>query len=167
MPDPIPTESARERLTVSGPLALAAVTLGLLTWPIAFNLGACGEIFYVNIFQVVVAASILFVITTVNGGYGAPWKWLIRIALAAPLFWLLAAAFLTGSTSEAMDQPIFVVSLILILLISVPLTLRLFVDMSMPNSPRPVVGETPHRSWPWLLSSVPSASSLDANTLGS
>ena len=133
MPDPIPTESARERLTVSGPLALAAVTLGLLTWPIAFNLGAYGEIFYVNIFQVVVAASILFVITTVNGGYGVPWKWLIRIALAAPLFWLLAAAFLTGSTSEAMDQPIFVVSLILILLISVPLTLRLFVDMSMPK----------------------------------
>ena len=60
-------------------------------------------------------------------------QWLIRIALAAPLFWLLAAAFVTGSTSEAMDQPIFVVSLILILLISVPLTLRLLVDMSMPE----------------------------------
>ena len=133
MPDPVPTESATGRRTVSGPLALAAVTLGLLAWPIAFNLGAYGEIFYDNIFQVVVASSILFVITIVNGGHDAPWNWLMRIALAAPLCWLLAAAYVTGSTSEALDRPVFVVALILILLVSVPLTLRLLVDMSMPE----------------------------------
>jgi hypothetical protein len=133
VPDPVPTESAAERRTIGGPLALAAVTLGLLAWPIAFNIGAYGEIFYDNVFQMVVASSILFVITTVNGGYDAPWKWLIRVALAAPLFWLLAAAYVTGSTSEAMDRPVFVVSLILIHLVSVPLTLRLLVDMSMPE----------------------------------
>ena len=133
MPDPVPTESARERPAVGGPLALAAVTLGLLAWPIAFNLGAYGEIFYDNIFQVVVASSILFVITTVNGSYDTPWNWLIRIALAAPLGWLLAAAYLVGSTSEALDRPAFAVALILILLVSVPLTLRLLIDMSMPE----------------------------------
>jgi hypothetical protein len=133
VPDPVPTESATERRTIGAPLALAAVTLGLLAWPIAFNLGAYGEIFYDNIFQVVVASSILFVITIVNGGYDAPWNWLMRIALAAPLFWLLAAAYVTGSTSAALDRPLFVVALVLILLVSVPLTLRLLVDMSMPE----------------------------------
>jgi hypothetical protein len=133
VPDPVPTESAAERRTVGGPLALAAVTLGLLAWPIAFNIGAYGEIFYDNVFQMVVASSILFVITTVNGGSDAPWKWLTQIALAAPLFWLLAAAYVTGSTSEAMDRPVFVVSLVLIHLVSVPVTLRLLVDMSMPE----------------------------------
>ena len=133
MTGPVPTEPATDRHIVSGPLALAAVTLGLLAWSIAFNLGAYGEIFYDNVFQLVVASSILFAITTVNGGYDTPWKWLIRIALAAPLCWLLAAADIIGSTSEALNRPIFVASLVLILLVSVPLTLRLLVDMSMPE----------------------------------
>ena len=69
MTGPVPTEPATDRHIVSGPLALAAVTLGLLAWSIAFNLGAYGEIFYDNVFQLVVASSILFAITTVNGGY--------------------------------------------------------------------------------------------------
>lgn len=112
---------------------MAAVTLGLLTWPIAFNLGAYGEIFYTNIFQVVVASSILFVIVVVNDAYPAPWNWLVRLALAAPLLWLLAAGYVAGSTSRALDRPAFVVSLVLILAVSVPLTLRLLVDLSMPE----------------------------------
>lgn len=119
--------------TVGGPFALAAVTLGLLTWPIAFNLGAYGEVFYANIFQVVVASSILFVIVVINEVYPSPWNWLVRAALAAPMLWLFAAGYVTGSTSEALNRPVFALSLALIFVVSVPLTLRLLVDLTMPE----------------------------------
>ena len=50
------------------------MTLGLLTWPLAFNLGEYGDIFYDDIFRVVVASlSILFLITIANSGYPSPW----------------------------------------------------------------------------------------------
>ena len=129
-PSSAPTAEARPR---GGPLALAAVTLGLLTWPIAFNLGAYGEIFYANIFQVVVASSILLVIAVADDSRSSGWNWLIRVALAAPMVWLLAAGYVVGSTSEALDRPGFAVSLMIILCCSVPLTLRLLVDLSMPE----------------------------------
>lgn len=118
---------------LNGPLALAAITLGLLTWPIAFNLGAYGEIFYTNIFQVVVASAILLVIVVVNDAVDGPRRWIVRSALAAPMVWLLAAGYVVGSTSEALDRPVFAVSLGVILAVSVPLTLRLLVDVAMPE----------------------------------
>lgn len=121
-PAPAPTTEARPR---AGALALAAVTLGLVAWPIAFNLGAYGEIFYTNIFQVVVASSILLVVAVVNDATTSWWNWSVRVALAAPMVWLLAAGYLVGSTSEALDRPAFVVSLVVIMCCSVPLTLRL------------------------------------------
>jgi hypothetical protein len=136
VPDSVPLQSATGRRRFGGPLALAAVTLGLLTWPIAFNLGAYGEIFYENVFQVVVASSILFVIVIVNDVYTARWKWLGRLALAAPLVWLLTAAYAAGSTSAALNRPVFVVWLVVIVVVSVPLTLQLLVDMSMPELTR-------------------------------
>lgn len=123
----------QEHHKLGGPLALAAVTLGLLTWPIAFNLGAYGVIFYENIFQVVVASSILFFIMVVNKVYEPPMSWIVRVALASPLLWLLAAGYVTGSTSEAMERPVFALWLALIGIVSIPLTLRLLVHLSMPE----------------------------------
>jgi hypothetical protein len=116
-----------------GPLAVTAVTLGLLTWPIAFNLGAFGEIFYDDIFKVVVAATILFVVTLVNPVYPSPWIWIVRVALVAPMLWLITAAWVEGSTSEALDRPLFIVWIVLILIVSIPITLRLLIDMFMPE----------------------------------
>lgn len=127
------TEPAPRRHRVGGPLALTAVTLGLLTWPIAFNLGAYGEIFYDDIFRVVVASSILFVITIANSAYPSPWNWVVPITLAAPLVWFLTAAWVEGSTSSALDRPVFVVWIVLILLVSVPVTLRLLIDLFLPE----------------------------------
>jgi hypothetical protein len=132
-PDDASADADVTRQRVGGPLALTSVTLGLLTWPIAFNLGAYGEIFYDDIFRIVVAASILFVVTIANPIYPSPWIWLVRAALAAPMLWLLAAAWVVGSTTEALDRPGFVVWMVLILLVSVPLTLRLLIDMFMPE----------------------------------
>jgi len=47
--------SAGEQL--GGALAVTCITLGLITWPLAFNLGAYGEVLYEDIFRVVVASS--------------------------------------------------------------------------------------------------------------
>lgn len=124
---------ARAGRRVGGPLAVAGVTLGLLTWPIAFNLGAYRAVLYDDVFRVVVASSILFVITLVNPAYPAPWKWVVPVALASPLAWLIAASIVVGSTAEAMERPVFVVTLGLIGLISVPITLRLLVDLFTPD----------------------------------
>jgi len=124
------------RRHIGGPLAIAAMTLGLLTWPIAFNLGAYGEVLYDDIFRVIVAASILLVITIVNPAYERPWRWLVWIALAAPLVWFVAAAVIAGSTSEAMENPVFVVSLAVIALVSVPITLHLLVELFTPELTR-------------------------------
>lgn len=121
---------------VRGPLAVAGVTLGMLTWPIAFNLGAYGAVLYEDIFQLVVASSILLVITVVSPVYPTPWRWLVWAALAAPLCWLLAAGFVVGSTSEALQRTEFAVALGLIVLVSVPLTLRLLVDVLTPELAR-------------------------------
>jgi hypothetical protein len=126
-------EAQRDPRRVGGPLALTAVTLALISWPIAFNLGAYGEIFYDDIFRVTVASSVLFVISLVNPIYPSPWIWLVRLALASPMLWLVVAAWFEGSTSAALDRPAFVAWIVLILVGSVPLTLRLLVDLFMPE----------------------------------
>jgi hypothetical protein len=82
--------------------------------------------------------------------------WLIWAALAAPLLWFLTAAFVVGSTSDALERPGFVVWLVLIAVVSVPLTLRLLVDLFTPSWRAPATGEGPERSSP---SSPPSGSS--------
>lgn len=133
---PAPTSESGSGSSVGGPLAVASLTLGLLTWPIAFNLGAYGEIFYDDVFRVVVASSILFVITVINRPYPPPLIWLVAAALLAPLLWLLTSALVVGSTSEALDRPVFVTWLVLILVVSVPLTLRLLADMFTPEISR-------------------------------
>jgi len=46
---------------------------------------------------------------------------------------LLTAAWVEGSTSAALDRPGFVVWMVLIVLVSVPITLRLLIDMFMPE----------------------------------
>jgi len=121
---------------IGGPLAIASMTLGLLTWPIAFNLGAYGEVLYDDIFRVLVASSILLVITLVNPAYRRPWSWLVSLALAAPLLWFVAAAVIAGSTSEAMEEPVFVVALVIIAVVSVPMTLRLLIHLFTPELTR-------------------------------
>ena len=132
-PEPAAQSSGTDRKRIGGPVAVTAVTLGLLTWPIGFNLGAYGEVFYEDVFRVVVAGTILFVITLISEPYGAPWIWVVRTALAGPMLWLLSAAWVEGSTSAALDRPGFALWLLAILLVSVPITLRLLIDLFMPE----------------------------------
>jgi len=132
-PESPPIDPDDRRTRIGGPLALTAVTLGLITWPIAFNLGAYGEVFYSDVFSVVVASTILFVITFFIAPNSARSSWPVRAALIAPMLWLVAAAWVDGSTSAALDRPLFVAWMVLILLVSVPITLRILIDMFMPE----------------------------------
>ena len=132
-PAPLPSGVDGSRARTGGPLALTAVTLGLIIWPLAFNFGAYGEVHYGDVFSIVVASTILFVITLVNPVYPSPWIWVVRVALVAPMGWLLTAAWVEGSTSAALDRPGFVVWMVLIIVVSVPVTLRLLVDLFMPE----------------------------------
>jgi hypothetical protein len=79
----------KRSVRVGGPVAVAAVTLGLITWPVAFNLGAYGEVLYDDVFRVLVASSILAVITLAKPAYPAPWNRLVVAALATPLIWFI------------------------------------------------------------------------------
>lgn len=125
--------SAPRAVRITGPLALAAMTLGLVTWPIGFNLGAYGVVMYDDVFSVVVASTILFAITAINRSHRPPWNWMVLTALAGPLAWLLSASVLVGSTTEAMDRPAFIVALVVVGATSVPITLKLLVDMFTPE----------------------------------
>jgi len=118
---------------ITGSLAVTCVTLGLITWPLAFNLGAYGEVFYDDIFRIVVASSVLFVITTVTPPHPSPWIWVVRAALISPLAWMLTAAFVVGSTSEALERPEFVIWLVAVVIVSVPFSLRLLIDLFAPE----------------------------------
>ena len=70
-------------------------------------------------------------------------------ALIAPMLWLVAAAWVDGSTSAALDRPLFVVWIVLILLVSVPISLRLLVDMFKPELTGAPVGGCCGRSSHW------------------
>ena len=148
-PQPAAGTPGVERTSIGGPLAVTAVTLGLLTWPIGFNLGAYGEVFYEDVFRVVVASTILFVITVLRAPYEGPWIWVVRAALAAPMLWLLSAAWVEGSTSAALDRPGFALWLLAILLVSVPVTLRLLIDLFMPE-----LAAAPSRRLLWSIVSL-------------
>lgn len=117
----------------SGPLAVAAVTLGLVVWPIAFNLGAYRDVFYDDIFRLVVVSSILCVVTVVTRPYPPVRLILVAGALIAPLAWFAAAGYVVGSTSEAIERPGFAAWLIVIVVVSVPLTIRLLLDLFLPD----------------------------------
>ncbi|MDY6997596.1 MAG: hypothetical protein SW019_13415 [Actinomycetota bacterium] len=59
------------------------------------------------------------------------------LALSAPLAWLLAAVLLNGSTSDALDRPVFAWVAVVIVVVSVPLTLRLLFELFYPELTTP------------------------------
>jgi hypothetical protein len=118
---------------VNGPLALAAMTLALVTFPVAFNLGTYGEVLYPDVLKLVVASFILLILTFRGSREPSEHIWLKRAALASLPLWLAFAAVFIGSTGEASDSPIFAVWLALTAVVAVPVTLKLLVDMFTPN----------------------------------
>ncbi|MGI9622188.1 MAG: hypothetical protein ACR2PK_05060 [Acidimicrobiales bacterium] len=116
-----------------GGLSLAAVTLGLIAFPLGFNLGAYDVIFYEDVMKVVVAAMVLFAVTFFASNGRPLQTWLFRVVLVSLPLWFVAAAVFEGSTGEAMEKTGYQLWLAASLVISVPLTLKLMVDMFTPE----------------------------------
>lgn len=112
-----------------GPAAVALLTIALATWPIAFNLGAYGAVFYQDVFQVVVVSTVGFALAVVRPPYEGVALWLTRTALAAPFGWMALAVILYDSLGTATSDPIYGSAGLLVAVVSVPLVLRLLIDM--------------------------------------
>ena len=118
---------------VGGTLAVAAIIVGLVAWRLAFNAGAYGVVFYDDVFSVVVASSILAVTTAINRPFHRPWNLVTSATLAGPLVWLGAAVVVEGSTGAAIERPVFAVALAIVVVVSIPLTLRLLIGLFHPE----------------------------------
>jgi len=136
-------------LTSVGALSLAAVTLSLITFPLAFNLGAYDVVFYQDVMKLVIAASTLLGLTFLGPNSHSRTTWMTRAALASLPAWFLAAAVVHGSTGEALDHAVFKVWLLVSTITSVPLTLKLLVQMFTPE-----VGQLRNRRLAALLALV-------------
>lgn len=128
-----------------GAAGLATVTLALLVWPIGFNLGAYGVVFYADIFAIVVATSATLVVAMLLAPPGQRPPWYITVALAAPAGWLIAAVTLFDSVSEAARSPGLGAIGLGVVVISLPVIMRTLLrlfnpELSGPRSLRVRVG---------------------------
>lgn len=124
---------AAETAAPYGPAVVATVTMALVTWPIAFNLGAYGAVFYEDVFSFVVAATVGLAVASVASPYEGGRRWLVRAALAGPAVWLTLSVVLFESTAAAASDPVFGVLALAVALVSIPTVLKLLVDMFVPE----------------------------------
>lgn len=116
-----------------GPAAVATVSLSLVVWPIAFNLGAYGEVFYDDVFRLVVAAAAAFAIGAVASPYQGWRRWFSQTALAAPALWFALAVTLFDSTAAAASDPVLGGLGLLVAVVAVPMVLKLLMDLFTPE----------------------------------
>ena len=128
-----PSKDAPGRVPRFGPFAVAAVTMALVTWPIAFNLGAYDAVFYQDIFQFVVAATAGLAVTLITSPYRGRTLWLVRLALAAPAAWLALSVIYFDSTMDAAADPVFGVLGLVAAVVSIPTVLTLLMDLFVPE----------------------------------
>lgn len=117
----------------AGVVAVASVTFSLLSFPIAFNLGAYDAVLYPDVFRAVVASFVLLCLNLRYPTYSGTRVWFTRVWLASPTIWFLCATLTAGSTGAAMSRPVFAIWLIVTIAVSVPLTLKLLIDMFAPE----------------------------------
>ncbi|MDX2382159.1 MAG: hypothetical protein QNM02_20670 [Acidimicrobiia bacterium] len=116
-----------------GPFAIAIVTMSIVVWPIAFNLGAFGEVFYLDVFQFVVVASAGLGISLLSSPYHGGRRLFTSLALAAPAAWFVLAVVVTESTAEAATGPVLGPLAFVIAVVAVPVVLKMVTDMFVPG----------------------------------
>ncbi len=126
----------QERDRTYGPAALAVVTIALTAWPIAFNLGAYDAVFYQDVFQIVVVATVAFSIVLIKPPYEGPALVFTRVALAAPAFWLAGVAVLFDSLGAAVNDSVYGLVGLLVVVVSIPTVLRVLIEMFTPELAR-------------------------------
>ena len=122
-----------ERSRRFGPAAVATVTISLVSWRIAFNLGAYGEVFYDDVLAFVVASTVGLAISVVASPYARDRQLFTSVALAAPAVWFVLAVLLFDSTAAAASRPVFGFIGLAIVLVSVPVGVKLLVDLFAPD----------------------------------
>jgi hypothetical protein len=126
---------------------VAAIALGLITWRVAFNLGAYGTVFYEDIDGVIVASTIALVASFLGPQRLRARAWPGRVLLAAPMIWTIVALILTGSLTAAESSPAFVALGIIVGVTSVPYILLLLARVAVPS----LELFTADGSLPWFL----------------
>jgi predicted neutral ceramidase superfamily lipid hydrolase len=116
-----------------GPFAIAIVTISIVIWPIAFNLGAYGVVFYEDIFLFVVVATAGLAVSLLSAHKTGGQRWYVNLALAAPLIWFVLAAIFTDSTADAATNPVLGSLALAIGIVSIPTVLWLMTDMFVPG----------------------------------
>jgi hypothetical protein len=117
----------------AGVVAIASLTFSLFAFPISFNLGAYQAVLYPDVFRAVVASFVLLCVNLRYRTYVGTRVWFTRVWLASPTIWFVTATSMLGSTGAAMQRPVFVVWLAVTIAVSVPLTLKLLIDMFAPG----------------------------------
>lgn len=116
-----------------GPFAIAVVTISLVVFPITFNLGAFGQVFYDDVFRFVVAATAGLGVSILATPYTGRQRWATNAALGAPALWLLVAATTTSSVGDAATNPVLGTLALVVAVVSVPTVLRMLIDMFVPG----------------------------------
>ncbi len=89
--------------------------------------------FYDDVFRLVVASFVIFAVTLVAPTYTGTELWVVRVVLASPSLWLVLAVALEGSTGDALTNPVLGAWAALIVVVSVPVTLKLLIDSFVPT----------------------------------
>ena len=116
-----------------GPFAIAVVTISLVVFPIAFDLGAYRQVFYEDVFRFVVAATAGLSVSLLATPYRGWRCWSTNAALAAPALWLVAATAFTDSVADAATNPVLGSAALVVGIVSIPTVLRMLIDMFVPG----------------------------------
>lgn len=133
MQDSASDGSARSTAGRYGPFGIAVVTISIVIWPIAFNLGAYGVVFYEDIFLFVVVATAGLAVSLLASPKTGGQRWYVNVALVAPLVWFALAATFTDSTADAATNPILGPLALATAIVSLPAALRLMIEMFVPG----------------------------------
>jgi hypothetical protein len=113
--------------------AVSAVALSVLAWPLGFNLGAFGVIFYEQVFTVVVVSTVALMASFIAPERTSPHRWTVRIVLAAPSAWMILAVVATDSVATAAADPVLGTLGLVVALVSLPYGLYLLAATVTPG----------------------------------
>ena len=126
-------EDEQSRIHRYGPFAIAVVTISLVTWPIAFNLGAYGVVFYQDVFAFLVAATAGLAVSFLTPPYQGSRLWTTRVLLAGPALWFVFAVVFFPSIAEAAASAWFGVFGLVVAATSLPTVLLMLKDLFAPG----------------------------------
>lgn len=107
--------------------------MGLVVWSVAFNLGAFGVVFFKDVFAVVVTATVALLVSFVVPEVFAGPLWAVRLLLASPAAWLIAAVTIDHSVTEAATDPVLGPIGLCVALAATPYTLWLMITALVPQ----------------------------------